>query len=610
MSSKKGQVTLFIILAVAIIILAIILYFVFSKTTIITKQNEVESYFTSCVDEKVQEAVSVAELQGGYLVLPNFDPGSEAFPFSNYFSFVTLDVPYWNYVTSNGIQKINQPSIEDIESQFNEYLQVSLQDCRSFNQFSNLDINSSEIKNVSVKINSNNIETTVSMILNVKGDNYDYRSSEQKIKTDTAFGSLYNTASEFFQENSQKNILANYSLDIINAYVPTNGLDINCIPKILSKEQLKETLQSALQDNIQELKVKGSDFYLKSPENKYFVISLDQTENNQFSFLYQKNWPTSIEVYPSEGDTIEIDPIGNEAGLGALGFCFIPYHLVYDLSFPVLIQITDNTEMFQFPVLVVIDKMVPNNFDFNETIPVSFDLCKDSGQTGTVFTKYENNPIISKVSFRCLSQECSIGETQEDGKLTDTFPRCVNGYIVVEAPGYKTSEVLMSTNEPFITSVQLSKIYPLPIQINADSGERAIITFKSIDYSQTVVYPDQTSINLTEGNYNVSVQFFKDSTISLGEQNVEKCISVPAPGISGVIGLTNQECYNLTLPSSQITSVPTGGGTTQFSVTDDELKAAKKINIQSQKLDAPRSIDDLINVYDSINLPTLQVILA
>ena len=611
MPNKKAQVTLFVILAIVIVVLAVALYFVFSKTTIFQKQNEVESYFMSCADEKVKEAVSIAELQGGYLILPEFEQGSESFPFSNYFSFVTLDIPYWNYVSANGIQKNNSPSLEEIESQFNEYLKISIKDCSDFRQFPSLDINSSEITDVSVKINSGNIETTVLMPLTVKGDNYDYRSSEHKIKTETSFGSLYNTASQFFEENDKKNILANYSLDVVNAYVPTNGLEISCIPKILSKKQLRDTLKSGLQENIQELKIKGSNFYLKDSQNKYFVITLDQPVNKQFNFLYLKKWPALIEVWPSDQDTIKIDPIGKEAGLGALGFCFIPYHLVYDLSFPVLIQISEGTEMFQFPVLVIIDKMVPKNFDFNETIPSSFDLCKDSGQIGTVFTKYGSEPVESEISFRCLSQECSIGQTikESDGKLTGLFPKCVNGYIIASSPGYKNSEALVSTNEPFIISMQLSKTYELPIQINTVSGEKAIISFNSQDYSTTAVYPDQSSINLSEGNYNVSVQLFKDATISIGEQNIEKCVSVPAPGISGMLGLKDQECYNLTLPASQFTSVPIGGGKTEFFTTDLELKNAKKIRIQAEKVDTPSSIEELMNVYDSINLPTLQVAL-
>ena len=610
MSSKRAQATLFIILAVAVVVVAAVLYFVFSGTSIISRQNEVEAYFISCVDEKVQEAVATAELQGGYLILPAFEQGSESFPFSSYFSFVTLDVPYWNYVSGNGIQKKNQPSLSDIEAQFNEYLKISLEDCTDFSQFSQ-EINSSDITDVSVNINSRSIETTIVMPLYVQGNDYEYRVSEHKIKTETSFGSLYETASQFFEENDRKNIIANYSLDVINAYVPTNGMEISCIPKVLSKNQVKETLKSALQENIQELKIKGSNFYLKKSENKYFVISLDETTNKQFSFLYMKNWPTSIEVWPSEQDLIKIDPIGKEAGLGALGFCFIPYHLVYDLSFPVLIQITENTEMFQFPVLIIIDKMIPKNFDFNETIPVSIDICKDSGQIGTVFTKYGSQPIESKISFRCLSQTCSVGQTikDSDGKLTGLFPRCVNGYIVASSPGYKTSEALVSTNEPFIISMQLSRVYEMPIQINTEAGEKAIISFTSPDYSETVVYSDQTSINLTEGNYNVSVQLFRDSTISIGEQNIEKCISVPAPGISGMLGLKDQDCYNLTLPSSQFTSVPIGGGKTEFFMTDDELKNAKKIRIQAEKLSTPKSIDELMDVYDMINLPTLQIAL-
>jgi hypothetical protein len=181
---------------------------------------------------------------------------------------------------------------------------------------------------------------------------------------------------------------------------------------------------------------------------------------------------------------------------------------------------------------------------------------------------------------------------------------------MASSPGYKPFEALVSTNEPFVMSIQLSKLYELPIQINTEAGEKAIISVTSSDYSQTIVYPDQTSINLTEGNYNVSVQIFKEASLSMGQQQIEKCISVPAPGISGVLGLKDQECYNLTLPSSQFTSVPIGGGKKEFFVTDSELKNAKKLRIQTEKIETPKSIEELIDVYDIINLPNLQIALV
>ena len=55
-------------------------------------------------------------------------------------------------------------------------------------------------------------------------------------------------------------------------------------------------------------------------------------------------------------------PIGTQPGLSAMKFCYAPYKFVYDMYFPVLIQVyskDDANEVFQFPVSVVINKNMP-----------------------------------------------------------------------------------------------------------------------------------------------------------------------------------------------------------------------------------------------------------
>ena len=75
--------------------------------------------------------------------------------------------------------------------------------------------------------------------------------------------------------------------------------------------------------------------------------------------MYEESWPTRIEIWPAENSLLVAEPIGLEQGLGILGFCYVPYHFVYDFSYPVMIQLFSGDEMFQFPVVVSIDKNKP-----------------------------------------------------------------------------------------------------------------------------------------------------------------------------------------------------------------------------------------------------------
>jgi hypothetical protein len=607
---KKGQVTLLIIFAIVIVVLVILALVFINRTRISAQQNEAESFLTGCIDSKVKEAVATAELQGGYVKLPEFKTGSADFPFSNYFKFLTLDVPYWFYISGNGIQEQQTPSIETIESQIGDYINQSLPECTRFHRNSSFQVSEGDVQGIDVSIKQNYIDTTVLLPLTVKSGKTETRNTEHKVRTTTMFGTLFSTASDIFNFQNEKTILESYSLDVINNYAPTNGLEISCAPKIWSKSQVEYNLTSALQENIANLKVKGAEYTLKSPQDRYFVINIGKDVTGKVNFLYQKSWPSKIEIWPSSGDILRTDPIGNQQGVGFLGFCFIPYHFVYDLKFPVLVQITSGTELFQFPVVVSIDKMVSRQSILNQTIPETVDLCSTVGQEGTVFTSHDSRPVEADVSFRCLSQTCNLGKTvtqDEKARLTTFFPKCVNGYLILKASGYKETSVLVSTNEPFISDVAMNPTYALPIDMSLAENEYAVISFNSPDYSQTAFYPQQTSISLTEATYTINLQIFKQGEISLGTQQIEKCIKVPMPSVLGLAGMTSEQCYNITTPSTQLTNVLVGGGSTILSLSDSQLQNAKKIKLSSEKLDVPKNLDELASVYDFINVNEIQV---
>ncbi|MCX6741879.1 MAG: hypothetical protein NTX24_01735 [Candidatus Pacearchaeota archaeon] len=619
LKNRKGQITLFIIIALVIIV-AVLLTLIFlgkiKNPLEIAKKNEVEINFVNCVDQRVKEAIATAELQGGYLSLPDFESGSVNFPFSNYLNFLTLDVPYWFYVSGNGIQRVQKPNATEIEEQFGEYVKRWVPECAKFENFANAvdwEIAKGDVGDVQVKINNNNVETRVNLPLSVQSGSYKSTITEHKISTKTPFGSLLNTASDIFNAQNERTILENYSIDILNSYAPTNGFEITCAPKIWSKEQVQSDLKVALQENVAALKIRGSSYTLKNPENRYFVINIGKTVDEKVNFLYSRTWPTKIDIWPSSGGILRSDPLGTQAGLGAIGFCFVPYHFVYDLSFPVLIQVTSGTEMLQFPVVVIIDKMVPRQFDTNETIPIDIDICRAPGQIGTVFTSYNSEAVKATISFKCLSQSCAIGTTSTDGtkaRLTTEFPRCVNGYLTVESEGFKPKEAVVSSNEPFILDMQMEPLYSLPVEMNLANNENAIIYFTSEDYSQTLFYPREKTVNLSEGTYKIDAQISRQGEISFGSGEVEKCIKIPSEGIGGILGMTSEQCYNVTLPSTKLTEILVGGGSMNYSFSDDQLRSARKMTIRPDTVDTPTTIDELSEVYDFINANNLVVSLS
>ena len=79
--NRKGQVTLFIILAL-VIVAGIAAYFLLSGTLAPTTQipeefQPVYNAYTTCLQDALRSGISVLEGQGGYIYLPDFEPGSK-----------------------------------------------------------------------------------------------------------------------------------------------------------------------------------------------------------------------------------------------------------------------------------------------------------------------------------------------------------------------------------------------------------------------------------------------------------------------------------------------------------------------------------------------------
>lgn len=609
---KKAQVTLFIIIAIVIVAVALLVFFVLRARVVVLPSNlqPVESYFRECIDMKVKEASQIAGLQGGYIELPEFEAGSSYTPFSNQLSLLGISVPYWFYVSGNNIAKEQKPSLTEIEEQFSKYVQEEIKECdfSSFREQGYL-LNFSGEPEVNVVIRASSIETSISWPLSVAFGDEAATISEHKVSTKSNFGSLFNDASEIFDYQQKQIFLENYSMDVLRVYAPVDGIELSCAPKIWRKSEVENEIKKALEANVAFIKIKGSDYALAKQENKYFVVDIGKKIGSNVNFLYSPSWPSRFEVWPSENGLMKAEPLGTQPGLGILssfGFCYVPYHFVYDLYFPVVVQLTKGDEIFQFPVVVVIDKTMPRNATIAEVGEVVFDICQYKTQNATFFSYDENlNPVEAEVYFKCFNQICKLGETKmREGKamLETMLPRCYNGFIIAKAPSFREKKLQFTTTEPFVANLFLAPLHELDIEMpDLKTGEYALISFSSPDYSFSLYYPEQKTINLSEGNYNVSVQVFKEAYITLESQRGESCVKMPSPGIAGIFGGMEEQCFEVEVPQQSFTNVLFGGGKVEWAVTESELKGKSKLTIEIEKFSVPRTLNELVNVYEVVD---------
>jgi len=285
------------------------------------------------------------------------------------------------------------------------------------------------------------------------------------------------------------------------------------------------------------LKVQG-DYYTPSNEHTpYFIVGkgsdLKANTGEQVSFVYSSSWPSRLEVWPTENDIMLANPVGNQPGLSAMGFCYVPYKFVYDVYFPVLIQVyspSDSSEVFQFPLAVVLNKNVPREALDSEYIEPVSTICNNANTQLSVYTyDVHLDPVESTIKFKCLNDVCNIGKTTVNNEtgyavLEAAVPQCVNGVLIASAPGYKEKKYFISTNEETSADIVLDKKYKMALEVYIDgalSNEFSVLAVNEItgentaEYLNSVSYPSSREIELAEGNYNFDLKVYRSSSITI-----------------------------------------------------------------------------------------------
>ncbi len=603
-SCKLSQVSIFII--IAIIIVAITAGFFLLREKISIKKipsnfEPVYNSFLSCLEDYTETGISVLESQGGYIYLPEFEPGSYYMPFSSYLIFLGNPIPYWYYVSGNNIKKEQVPKKEDMENQLGEFIQSKINNC-NFDMYYNEGFEiERESPEAEVIILDNKVNLYLDMPLIIKKGNETFFIKEHKIVVNSNLGKLYESARKIYEQEQKELFLESFTLDILRNYAPVDGVALSCSPKIWEANRIFSDLEEAIEVNTLALR-KGS--------GNYFSINLPIDE--KVRFITSKNWPRGFEVEPSEGSLLVSRPVGNQPGLGILGFCYVPYHFVYNIKYPVLIQVysENEEEIFQFPVAVIIQGNQPRESLNASAVGLEEpELCKYKNVPITLRIYNSNfSPVDANISYKCLGEICEIGATSS-GILEENFPQCVNGYIITKADGFKDSKIQLSTLNQGTMDIILDRAYDMEVNLKLDGkeyNEEALITLIS-DKTETIFYPSQKNIKLSEGEYEIQVYIYKNSSLKLQESSVQECIDVSREGTGGLFGLTEKKCFDVKIPSQIISNILVGGGKGDYYILEEELKSSKILELDVESLPIPKTIEQLQNNYELFETKTLNI---
>ncbi len=603
----RGQVTIFII--IAIVIVALVFGYLFLRGTISVKGipgsiQPAYTTFLTCLEEDTNAGISVLESQGGYIELPEFEPGSAYMPFSSQLNFAGNPVPYWYYVSGNNIQREQVPTKNEMENHLEGFIESRIRDCNMRNYYDEgFVISMSDEPKADVLIKDNEVEVRLDMNLAIEKENDTALVRNHKISQPSKLGRLYDSAKTVYDEEQKNLFLEKYAVDVLRLYAPVDGVEITCAPLVWDAEEVFDSLQEAIEVNTAALKNKGS-------QDDYFALNLPVDEDVRF--LNSKDWPNGFEISPADDRILVSSPVGNQPGIGILGFCYVPYHFVYNIRYPVMVQVYDEEEIFQFPVAVVIQGNNPREFlDANASVSEDIvpELCRYKN-TQVQINTYDSSlrPVDAQISYECFGNSCDIGVT-ESGTMTENFPQCVNGFVSAKAPGFKDTRYLFSTVQPGSLDVIMERVYPTNTELLLDGRPyqgNAVITFVSDYATETIIYPNQKTVELGEGQHEIQVQVFRNSSITIGATTKEQCVEVPRE-ILGIFGLTKEKCFEIQIPEQVISNALSGGGKQFFYVLETELANGKSLEINAKSLPSPRTIEQVQDNYQLFEENKLEV---
>lgn len=604
---KRGQVTIFVIVAL-VVVASIASYFIIrsiiDQDSSSGEFSDVFSYYEECIGQYAKTGISIAGSKGGFIEDLDYEPGSEYAPFGNQLNLQGSLVPYWYTIKGNGISNENVPTLESIQNQLNGYIGERLSGC-SFDiyRLQGLDI-SLDNAVVQTSINQESVSVKVRSTLTVVSDNSSAQRTDFDLDVPTKFGSLFSQAKEIYEYQQNNLFLENYSYDVLRLYAPVDGVEIQCSPETWVIQDVFENLQSGLSQNLATIKFDG-DYHVKSSldDDRYYYVDVNTRDVDSAQVLYDPSWPSRFEVYGNEGSLLVARPVGDGQGLNSLGFCYVPYHFVYDMMFSTVIRLSSQEDIFQFPVVVVIDKNVPRKA-YQSSISIDYgdssSLCEASTQQVSVQVRDSDGAVANaNVRYKCFDQTCPVGETNGNGIVSGNIPGCLNGFIEVDSEGHSSGSFVFSSHNTSNALVYIEKEYPINVSLLVDglnSNNLAFISFAGDKLSRQAVIPDSPTIGLVQGFYNVTVYQYGNTSIRIPASSSQQCVEAPAGGLAGLFGSTREQCYDISIPATTIESALTAGGKGEIYLTKELLEQGR-FSISVQSLPKPNSIDSLQTNY-------------
>ncbi len=500
--TRRGQVTIFIILGI-VALLSIILIIAI-KTQVVTfkpgeiiptEKNRIEQLITSCITNVGENAVRTLGQQGGYLTIP-----SQIADNANLYlqTSPVSDLPYWAYG-----ENTLYPSLEDIKTQLDHELEQKLHNCVfELGKLDSYDVEERSPITGNTEIVESKIIFNVHWDLLVKDKNGEIVTevANHVAESDIKLKHAYDLSRRILDVELRDLKLEDLTQDLIaleHKDLPVAGFEVSCAPKRWPLDKVKQTLKDLLRVNLAQLKVKGTNINqypadLPYYQNHYFWnLGDDVSYGDELSvvFTFDDNYPFTFDVSPRSGNALRSNSFGQHNSLLSF-FCMQSWKFTYDVSFPVVVRVHDETTGYDFKssFTVHLHHNIPNRKDTpHQGTAVVFGTYDNDQfcQAGTVpftFKTYQlvnnNEGVYSRtplegadISYNCLQYQCdAIAQTQYDfagmGDVAATrtnVPLCGGAIVRASKDGYKEDWKRVVSNPDGEVELELIPLEAFPL---------------------------------------------------------------------------------------------------------------------------------------------------
>ena len=485
---KKAQLTIFIILGIALLIGALIFWYVQSRKAEITEipviaevpevLDPVYSYIKNCLSLVTQQAISAVAGQGGYA-----DPLASGFQTNDIspteasavrFTFGSdIIIPYWIHAEGSNANNCQDcvfqnhrpflyatrgtPSLQD---EIKKYIEQNIDIClANFQEIKNQGyaIERSENPLAEITITDTQVIAKLTYPFRILRNGQSFQLSEFLTTENVRLKELYELASKIMEmqvnysyfERQFRELVAIYSGKDPEALPPPSDSDSKFVGERWVKTVVQRRLQTILQQYIPLTQVYGTknyEPYFTSTDigneimNSITLIPIEEDHTKiKVHFNYLDFWPMYFDLN-CDGEICQAQSF-RQNFLAMFGFQ--QYNFAYDASYPILVELTDqeafNGKGVSFKYFI--EANIRNNEPFTPgTLPLPnpeflganpSTMCdRDSFTSGpvTITVTSRGQPVENAlVSFQCVMTSCSIGTTDNQGKIISNLPRCLGG---------------------------------------------------------------------------------------------------------------------------------------------------------------------------------------